>query len=628
MSGTAGIGDAPEEMTSPYWRLDDGSDDRLGLWTQLRRTASAIRPVARILRRHAPRPTLAIIVLHLGAGLATTFGLLGTVAVLDELLAAGPTTDRVTEAIPALAAVVALYSGRALLQAGAALAEAVVRPAVLRYAEEQLIAAGLRVELAAFDDPTFYDRMHRARDRGLQYLDGATETLVAMISAILVFAGSATSLAVLDPVLLPALLLSVAPEAWAVLRSARVAYDSNWRRIGLFRRVAVVTDLALTRESAAEIRATQAQPFVLREFRALAETLRRELTRVNRSQALTAAAGRAMAGVGLALTFGTLGVLLYVGWVPLAVAGTAVLGIRTAAAGLRQLVTASNQLFEQGLYVADYQTFLDDAARRVPTTGTRPVPPSPAAIELRSVSFSYPGGHPALHDVDLVIRRGEVVALVGENGSGKTTLAKVVSGLYPPAAGTITLDGVPYAELDQDELAVHFGLVLQEPLRWPHDARTNVRVGQHTRDDPGDAALLEAARRARADEVVSTLPQGWRTLLSRYFRGGHELSGGQWQRLAVARGLYRDAPFLICDEPTAPLDARAEQDVFESLRAVAADRTVLLITHRLASVRKADRIYVLHQGRITESGVHDELVSIPNGHYAQLYRIQADQYAN
>jgi len=256
------------------------------------------------------------------------------------------------------------------------------------------------------------------------------------------------------------------------------------------------------------------------------------------------------------------------------------------------------------------------------------VPPAPATIELRTVSFSYPGGHPALHDVDLIIRRGEVVALVGENGSGKTTLAKVVSGLYPPSAGAITLDGIPYAVLDPDELAAHFGLVLQEPLRWPHDARTNVQVGRHTRDDPDDAALLDAARRARADEVVSTLPKGWQTLLSRYFRGGHELSGGQWQRLAVARGLYRDAPILICDEPTAPLDARAEQEVFENLRAVAADRTVLLITHRLASVRKADRIYVLHQGRIVESGVHDELMSLPNGHYSQLYRIQADQYAS
>jgi ABC-type multidrug transport system fused ATPase/permease subunit len=156
--------------------------------------------------------------------------------------------------------------------------------------------------------------------------------------------------------------------------------------------------------------------------------------------------------------------------------------------------------------------------------------------------------------------------------------------------------------------------------------RTNVRVGRHTRDDPGDAALFDVAKQAQVDEVVATLPNGWRTLLSQYFRGGRELSGGQWQRIAVARGLYRDAPLLICDEPTAPLDARAEQEVFDTLREIGRGRTVLLITHRLASVRHVDHVYLLHQGRLVEHGTHDELLAV-HGRYAELYQLQASQYA-
>ena len=165
-------------------------------------------------------------------------------------------------------------------------------------------------------------------------------------------------------------------------------------------------------------------------------------------------------------------------------------------------------------------------------------------------------------------------------------------------------------------------MVLQHPIQWPHNARTNVRIGRHDRRDPDGARLGRVAAEARADAVVSGLPRGWDTLLSKYFRGGHDLSGGQWQRLAVARGLYRDAPVLIWDEPTAPLDAKAEFAVYESLRRLANGRTVILITHRLASVRYADRIFLLHDGRLVEQGSHPELLA-SGGRYAELYELQA-----
>jgi ATP-binding cassette subfamily B protein len=613
------------EMRQPYWRLDESTTDSRGMWRFVRDAPAGLRPLASILGTSAPRPVVVVLTLQVTGGIAATFGLLATTGALDGLLTAGPTMRRVVAAVPGLLLVIGAFAIVGAMRAGISLAQAVIAPAVQRYAEQQLVAASLRVDLSAFDDPAFYDRMHRARERGIEHLDRATETLVTLLAAAFTVVAAATAVAVLHPVLLLVLLVGVLPEAWAVLRSARIGYTSMWRRITLLRRVNVVSDLAADRECAAEIRASQAEPFILDEFGSLAETLRRELVRVNIAQARTNAFGRAMSGVGLALTFGALALALDAGWVPLAAAGTAVIAIRSAAGGLGQLVAAGNRLFEDCLYIADYQSFLDDARTRTADGTRRPVPASPATIALLGVGFSYPDSTPALRDITLTLRRGEVVALVGENGSGKTTLAKLVAGLYRPSDGVIEWDGVDLRDLDPDEVAAHLGVVLQRPVRWPHDVRTNIRVGRHTRRDPDDTALFDVARQARVDEVVATLPDGWRTLLSQYFRGGRELSGGQWQRIAVARGLYRDAPILICDEPTAPLDARAEQEVFDTIREIGRGRTVLLITHRLASVRHADHVYLLHHGRLAEHGTHDELLAA-DGHYAELYRLQANQY--
>jgi ATP-binding cassette, subfamily B, bacterial len=278
------------------------------------------------------------------------------------------------------------------------------------------------------------------------------------------------------------------------------------------------------------------------------------------------------------------------------------------------------------LYLSDYDDYLKQAAARARRVTGRPAPSGFDRIEVRGVTFAYPGkDEPALAGVDLTIERGEVIALVGENGSGKTTLAKLLAGLYDPQAGSIRWDGLDLADVDADSIADQVAVVLQEPTRWPMTARANITIGRHDRDDPDGTALDAAARNAGADEVIGSLPAGYDTFLSRLVKDGADLSGGQWQRMAVARGFYRDAPLLICDEPTANLDAKAEHAVYESIRQLARGRTIVLITHRLASTRTADRIYVLDRGRVVEQGSHAQLLAA-GGSYAELYSLQAAAY--
>ncbi|WP_117212834.1 ABC transporter ATP-binding protein [Allorhizocola rhizosphaerae] len=591
------------ELETPYWRLEGGRR----AWPRLG-----------IIRDAALRPVVVILVLQLAGGVATALGLLATTSFVEKLLGG-------ELALKELAFVTAAFGVRGACNAGVGLAQARVNPRVRRLAEERLVDASLRTSLSAYDDPAFYDRMHRARDRGLLHLEMACDNLVDVAGAVFSVAAACVSLAVLHPALMPVLLLGVLPEAWAVMRGARLQYASMARLVAVSRRIVMVTELATKRESAAEIRASQAEPFVLREFREAADVYRDENIRVGTRAARIRALGRLMAGAGIVLTFGMLALLVQVGWVQLAAAGTAVLAIRTATAALTQAVLAGNQLAEHGLYIADYEDFLADAAGRVrPARSARAV--APERIELRGVSFAYPGSdRQALHAVDMTLHRGETIALVGENGSGKTTLAKLMAGLYQPTAGTIAWDGVDVATIDPASFADRIVMVLQDPVQWPHTARSNVHIGRHDRDDPGDVALQEAAERSGAAEVVAGLSRGWDTLLSKYFRGGQDLSGGQWQRFAVARGLYRDAPVLIWDEPTAPLDAKAEFAVYESLRKMADGRTVILITHRLASIRHADRIYLLHEGRLAEQGTHASLMA-QGGRYAELYQLQARMY--
>lgn len=611
-------------MHVPYWRLEDGDQPRSGLLALTRRLAMAVRPVLSVIRRAAPKASIAVVATQLLSGVATAGTLLLTTQVLGQLLEQGPNPERLRAALPSLIVLGVVHLIRMALDAGMLFAKAHLVPKVHRLAEEELFRVSLQVDLASFDDAGFYDQLHRARDRGVMHMEGATASLVDALSAAFAVAGAAVALFWLHPMLLLILVLALLPEGWAALNAARLQYAGMPTTIALTRQTQMMAELATQRESAPEIRANQAQDYVLSEYGRCATDLQDHLVNLGRAEARAMVMGRFLSGLGLVGTFVALGLMLHAQWLNLAVAGTAVIAIRSTSASLARLMQMAHELFEKGLYISDYREFIEQSRqqRSRPAKSTS-APVQPGRIELDQVSFHYPGagGRLALDEVSLAIEAGQTIALVGENGSGKTTLAKLVAGLYHPTSGRITWDGIDLLDMASESLADRVVMVQQGPIRWPRSARDNIRLGRHSRVDPDAAALLEAARQARALEVVEGLPHGWETLLSPEFRGGQDLSAGQWQRLAVARGLYRDAPLVIWDEPTAPLDAKAEHAVYESLRKLARDRTVILITHRLASIRNADRIFFLERGALVEQGRHEELLRM-DGRYAELYHLQ------
>ncbi len=293
---------------------------------------------------------------------------------------------------------------------------------------------------------------------------------------------------------------------------------------------------------------------------------------------------------------------------------------------LRNMMNSLASLYEDNLFLSHLYEFLNLKPQVVQPVHPQPVPQMrQAGIMFDHVSFQYPGSaHEVLKDISLTIRPGEVVALVGENGSGKTTLVKLLCRLYDPVEGVVTFDGINLRQFETTMLRREISVIFQDYVHYHLTARENIWFG-NTNVMPDDERVVAAARYSGADEVIESLPQGYETMLGKWFKDGEELSIGEWQKIALARAFLRQAQIIVLDEPTSSLDARAEYEVFQRFQQLAADRTAILISHRFSTVRMADRIYVMHDGKIIENGSHDELIRL-GGTYAHLFEIQAQSY--
>ncbi|WP_042385291.1 ABC transporter ATP-binding protein [Streptacidiphilus melanogenes] len=572
------------------------------------------------------RALLTIAVTETGQGLAGALSYLAVTGLLRHLFAAGPVEARLHAAEPALAAVAVIATVNAVLASLSTSATGRLEPKIERRVSELYLSGAAQVELAAVEDAAFQRLVDVAQFSAAE-ARRMVSSWVATVNGLFSLGAVASVLTVLHPVLLPMLLLIVLPRGWGAMRVSQRRYVSQMQWVEHTRAERVLGQLLTSRSAAQEVRVHGVGAFILRHFRLMAQAAETEQTRLARDKAMTELLAAALGGLASLATYSTLLALILTGKVEIAVGATAVLAIRSGTASLGGLVQNINNMHEQSLYVADLDRFLDEARRRAIPESGQDLPDTAGHVLLDEVTFTYPGRDaPALDGVSLEIPAGQVVALVGENGSGKSTLVKLLAGLHLPDTGRIEWNGVDVAAADRHQVFARISLLNQEFERWPFTAATNIAIGQPDRT-PDPRRLEEAAAYAGADTVVASLPDGMSTLLARQFRRGAELSGGQWQKVGLARSAFRQARLVIADEPTSALDPAAEIASFERIRAMAdQDTTVVLVTHRMAAVRHADQIFVLHDGRLVEHGDHESLMK-HQGRYAAMYRIQADQYS-
>jgi ATP-binding cassette subfamily B protein len=518
-----------------------------------------------------------------------------------------------------------LVTAMAAAQRGISFCQSLLRAQLGQRVNEMILDKALTLDLAQFEDSEFYDKLTRARreasSRPLSLVNrtfGLAQNLIALLSF-------AALLAAFSPWAMGVLLLAGLPAFFAEAKFSGDAFTLfRWRSPDT--RMQLYLETVIAREDGAkEVKLYGLGPLLLDRYRAIFH----KLYGADRALALR----RDAWGLGLGLV-GTLTLYGAYAWIALStVMGRITLGqmtmylmlFRQGQSSVSAILSAIGGMYEDNLYLSTLYEYLETPVKARTGSARQGVDPRDG-IRFEHVSFSYPGAEaPTLHDINLHIRPGTSLAVVGQNGAGKTTLIKLLTRLYTPDHGRVLLDGTDLADWDETALRERIGVIFQDFARYQLRVGENVGAGDvaHFEDR---ARWREASEKGMAREFIDALPAGYETQLGKWFKDGRELSGGQWQKIALSRAFMREkADILVLDEPTAAMDAQAEATIFEHFRTLAKNRIVILISHRFSTVRMADQIVVIQDGRIVEYGNHAQLLT-RGGHYAHLFSLQARGY--
>ncbi len=494
-----------------------------------------------------------------------------------------------------------------------------------QYVSVRVMEHASRLDLTTYENPIFYDRLERARVQATDRLAMIQQMgrLFQQIITTLVFSAA---LAWASPWLVLLLAIGVLPSFLGETHYAFLGYAKNFRQTTAKRQMDYLRQVAGSREGAKEVKLFGLSKFFTDRFQELASQIYREDIALSRSKLIVGGL------LGIIGTLGYYGAYVFVIWRTLH--GGYGIGqftfltaaIQQASSNLQQVFSTASGIADQALFLTDLLAFfaMEPTVQSKPN-GLKAPRQIQRGFEFQNVSFTYPGtDRTVLRNFDFHLHPGERIALIGENGQGKTTVVKLITRLYDPSEGRILLDGIDLREYSLEDLHRHIGVIFQDFIRFEMTARENIAVGRV--DRPHQQSEIEvAAHKSLADDVIAKLGEGYDQMLGRRFEGGVELSGGEWQKIALARAYLRDADLLILDEPTAALDARSELEVFERFAELTEGKMALLISHRFSTVRMADRIVVLSGGRLIEEGNHQNLMD-QGGVYAGMFEMQAASY--
>jgi len=493
------------------------------------------------------------------------------------------------------------------------------------YVSVRVMQHAASLDLMAYEDPLFYDRLERARVQATDRLY-MIQAIGRLIQQLITTITLSVSIMVFSPWLLLLLIVGVIPAFVGETHFAFLGYAKNFRQTPIRRQLDYLRILGGSKEAAKELKLFGLRDFLTARFKGLSTKVYEE----------DVALARRKVGVGSVLSaIGTAGYYTaYVFAVWKTVTGVFSFGtltllanaIREASSNLQQTFSTLSTIADQALFLTDLVAFFEMRPTIESKPNALPAPrPIRRGFEFRDVSFRYPGSSRlVLNKLNFHLRPGERIALIGENGEGKTTIVKLLTRLYDPVEGQVLLDGVDLREYSLEDLYREIGVIFQDYMRYEMTARDNIAVGRIEQID-NLQLLRQSAEKSMADDVVGKLPSGYEQMLGRHFDGGVDLSGGEWQKVALARAYLRDAQILILDEPTSALDARSEYEVFRRFAELTAGKMALFISHRFSTVRMADRIVVLGNGRIAEEGDHEALTHL-GGRYAEMFELQASSY--